>query len=171
MRIRELVKACSLACVLLAGSARAEGEPPAPAGDAQADEAAPAIDPEKAADIRRLLELTGSAALGKQVAAQMLVSLRKMAPEVPAEFWQEFERELRFDEVIELVVPIYDRHLSRDDVRELIRFYESPTGRKLISVMPVVLRDCMAVGQEWGRQVAERALLRARERKLTDKTL
>ena len=41
----------------------------------------------KERDVRKLMELTGSAQLGQQVMSQMLASLRQGSPEVPSAFW------------------------------------------------------------------------------------
>ena len=84
----------------------------------------------KIADIHRLMKLTGSGDLGIQVINQLMVSLKKAMPQVPEGFWEEFSKEVKPDELIEQIVPVYDRNLSHDDVKELIKFYESPIGKK-----------------------------------------
>jgi hypothetical protein len=68
----------------------------------------------------------------------------------------------------------YGRHRHRGrpgELRELIRFYETPLGQKMIAELPALTRESMAAGQELGRRLAERLLRRAREQKLTDKTI
>ena len=129
------------------------------------------MDPAKAADIRRLLALTGSANVGKQVALQLMAQLREVAPEVPEAFWQEFAEGVDVGELVELVIPVYDRNFTHEDIRELIRFYESPIGRKVSATLPAVARESMEAGQAWGREIAVRARRRAHERRLTDKSI
>jgi len=118
----------------------------------------------KEADIRRLMELSGSASLGKQVMVQMLSRFRETMPQVPAEFWSGLEKEIRTDDMINLVVPIYARHFSQPDIRELIKFYESPIGRKLVARQPDIVRESMGVGQEWGKQMAGRVIQKLKEK-------
>ena len=113
---------------------------------------------EKQADIRRLLELTGAGALGKQVMDQMITQFRGQNANVPAQFWDEFSKELSTDGLVEMTVGVYDKYLSHDDIRQLIRFYESPVGRKLIKVQPLILRDSMQIGGKWGQEVAQKVV-------------
>jgi TonB family protein len=39
---------------------------------------------------------------------------------------------------VELLVPIYDKHYSLDDINALIDFYQTPTGRKTLEVEPLI---------------------------------
>jgi hypothetical protein len=110
----------------------------------------------KQKDIRRLLKITGSGELGTQVLVQMLGNMKKSMPNVPDKFWTDFVKEVRTDELLDLIVPIYDRNLTQDDVKELIKFYESPTGKKFVAVLPQITQQSMAVGEKWGRELAER---------------
>ena len=67
-------------------------------------------------------------------------------------------REVHTDELIDLIVPVYDRNLTHDDVKELIRFYQSPTGRKFVSVLPKITQESMVVGEKWGRELAMKVM-------------
>ena len=120
-------------------------------------------DPEKTAAIRKLLVLTGSGRLGLQVMTQMINSLKTSMPKVPENFWQDFMKEVNPDELIDMVVPIYDRHLSMAEVKDIIRFYETPSGQKLIATMPQITQESMDVGRTWGRELGERVARKLRE--------
>jgi hypothetical protein len=125
--------------VVLGGAARAEDTP-------------------KQKDIRKLLKITGSGELGTQVMGQMMTNMKKAMPQVPEKFWGDFMKEVRTDELVDLIVPVYDRNLTHDDIKELIRFYETPTGRKFVSVLPKITQESMAVGEKWGRDLAMRVM-------------
>ena len=141
-----------------------ELKPATPAAASAQETAAPKADSEKGNDIRRLLEVTGSSRLGAQVIDQLFGSFRQNRADVPESFWDELRREMNVNELTELVVPIYDRHLTHDDVKQLIAFYDSPVGRKLLSVQPQILAESMQIGQEWGRAAAERVVKRLSEK-------
>src|SRR5436309_84138 len=113
---------------------------------------------QKQKDIRKLLKITGSGELGTQVMSQMVGSMKKAMPQVPDKFWGDFMKEVRTDELIDLIVPVYDRNLAQEDIKELIRFYESPTGKKFVSVLPKITQESMVVGEKWGRELAERVI-------------
>jgi hypothetical protein len=84
------------------------------------------ISVEKEIQIKKLLMLTGSAQLGNQVVEQLLTNFEKALPQVPKEFWQGFKNEFKSDELINRLLPIYDKYISLEDLTELIKFYESP---------------------------------------------
>jgi len=105
-------------------------------------------------DIRKLMKLTGSAEVGKQVMDQLFVTFRQTMPNVPGEFWDGISKKVDANEMVELIVPIYAKYFSHDEIRELIKFYQSPLGKKLTRVLPDVTRESMAAGQKWGAELA-----------------
>jgi hypothetical protein len=119
----------------------------------------------KQQDIPKLMELTGAAKVGQQIAAQMIPMFKQGNPQVPQKFWDDVMKEFDAKSMIDLVVPIYDKHLTHDDVKGLIAFYQSPLGRKMTSVMPQIAQESMQVGQQWGMQIAQRVQKRLEEQK------
>jgi hypothetical protein len=117
-----------------------------------------AEDTAKQKDIRHLLQITGSGELGAQVMTQMLGNMKKSFPAVPEKFWTDFMKEVHTDELVDLIVPVYDRNLTHDDVKQLIKFYESPTGKKFVSVLPRITQESMIVGEKWGRELAMKVM-------------
>jgi len=122
------------------------------------------------ADIRKLMKLTGAGELGIQAMQQMMPAMRQMVPEAPEAFWAEFSSKFHPGELVEMVVPIYAKHLTPKDVKDLIAFFESPAGRKLSSVQPAIMQESMAAGQAWGQRVAGEILRKAQERGFKVKT-
>ncbi|MFL6436340.1 MAG: DUF2059 domain-containing protein [Terriglobales bacterium] len=118
----------------------------------------------KRAEIRKLIELTGAANVSADALRQIIAPLRSGFPQVPDAFWDSFVKEVRSDELIDLVVPIYDKYYTLEEIRDLTRFYQSPVGQKTIKVLPKLSAEAIDAGQEWGRLVADRAM-----RKLKDK--
>ncbi|MFL6235195.1 MAG: DUF2059 domain-containing protein [Thermoanaerobaculia bacterium] len=119
----------------------------------------------KRRDIRRLLEVTGSAQLGQQILGQMIETFKKASPEVPESFWNEMMKDLDSTTMIDLIVPIYEKHLTHEDIKGLIAFYESPLGRKVTNMLPVIAQESMQAGQQWGMDVARRVQQRLEQRK------
>jgi hypothetical protein len=64
----------------------------------------------KQQDIRKLMELTGAAKVGQQIAAQMIPMFKQSNPQVPQKFWDDVMKEFDAKSMIDLVVPIYDKH-------------------------------------------------------------
>jgi uncharacterized protein len=139
-------------------------------GDAQGQGQAQGEDvAAKRRDIRRLLDVTGSAALGQQIIAQMMETFKQSSPDVPESFWDEVTKEFDSATMIDLIVPVYEKHLTHEDIKGLIAFYESPLGRKVTSVLPVIAQESMQVGQQWGMDVAQRVQQKLEARKKNQK--
>lgn len=119
--------------------------------------------------IRVLMNKTGSGELGVIVMNQMLPALKRMVPEAPEEFWQDFMAEVSPDELVNMVIPVYQKHLSQADVDAINEFYDTEAGRKLIKSMPAIAQESMAVGQKWGQDIAEKVIGRYKAQTQTQK--
>lgn len=117
----------------------------------------------KRADIRKLIDLTGAANVSADTLRRIIEPLRSGFPQVPDEFWNTFIKEVHSDELIDLVVPIYDKYYTRDEIQDLTRFYQSPVGQKTIKVLPMLSAEAIDAGQAWGKMVADRAMRKLRE--------
>ena len=109
-------------------------------------------------DVRKMLVVTGVGEMGVQVVNQLLSSFKQSVPQVPEEFWTRFASKVDGDGLIELVIPIYAKHFTHDEIKELLAFYETPIGKKLISTQPAMLQESMAVGQTWGESLADQVM-------------
>ena len=111
----------------------------------------------KQADIKKLLSITGAANTGLRVFSQVIGMFQRAHSEVPEAVWMEMvsEAEAKVDGfVMEMLVPIYDKHLTHEDIKGLIAFYETPVGRKLLAVMPLMHQESRIAGEIWGRDFA-----------------
>jgi hypothetical protein len=118
----------------------------------------------KRAEIRRLIELTGAAKVSVDVMRQMIAPIRASFPNVPEEFWDDFLKQVNADDLIDLVVPVYDKYYSLQDIHDLIAFYQSPVGQKTIKVLPQLSAETISAGQEWGRGLADQIMRKLREK-------
>ena len=114
-------------------------------------------------DIRKLLEMTGSAKLGMQVINYLMTSFKESYPNVPQTFWDEFSKEVNEDGLVKMVVPIYEKYYTHKDIKGLIKFYKSPLGKKSIELAPQLTQDSMQVGEAWGKEISEKALKKLRQ--------
>jgi hypothetical protein len=75
--------------------------------------------------------------------------------------------EKRQPEIVALMATAYASHFTEAELKELITFYRSPTGKKLVTELPGVLEESFARAREWGTKVSEEfiAALRAEMKK------
>ena len=110
-----------------------------------------------AATVRRLLTMTGAAKLSLTSMEAMIPAQRAANPQIPAAFWDAFLAHARRDttQLIELLVPIYAKHLTRPELDELVRFYSSPAGKRLAAVQPLITQESIQAGQTWGAAIGK----------------
>jgi hypothetical protein len=129
---------------------------------------APIISQEKRALIKELLEITESTKNAEQIMDSMVRSeLPKLVsavlknapaldsdrPEIQKQFSEIVSRmagkyrdrvvkKIDVNQLIEQVsYPIYDKYFTESELRDIIAFYKSSTGKKAISLMPQIFND------------------------------
>ncbi len=103
-------------------------------------------------DIIRLMEVNGSAA-GYDLAFDQIVSqFKMMKPNVPQLTWDMAKRDVFDKEIVELnkkLIPVYQKNFSAEEVKQLIAFYTSPLGKKLIDGTTKISKESMQIAQPW----------------------
>jgi len=59
------------------------------------------------------------------------------------EMVDDIDRDYPMDEILNDMVPIYQRHLTKSDSDELITFYSSPVGQKVLRDLPAITSEAM----------------------------
>jgi len=83
---------------------------------------------------------------------------RKVPDATPAQlaevddFAEKLFQGMPIDEMINAMVPIYQKHLTREDIDSIVAFYSSPVGQKLQREQPAMMQEGMKVGGEIGRR-------------------
>ena len=112
-------------------------------------------DSAKVALIHQLLTVTHSVDLAISTIEAGIPAQRAANPRIPAAFWDRFLSEVRNrrGEFEDMVTDVYERHFSADELRQLISFYQTPVGQRLVAELPAVTQESMQAGREWGRRL------------------
>jgi len=51
--------------------------------------------------------------------------------------------DLPLDELMQSMVPVYQKHFTKGDIDVLIAFYSAPTGQKMLREMPAIMAEAM----------------------------
>ena len=70
-------------------------------------------------------------------------------------------KELPFDEMMQAMVPAYQKHFTKGDMDALIAFYSTPTGQKVLQELPAVMGEGMQAMMPIMRKSVEKMTERA----------
>ena len=118
---------------------------------------------EKRKEIEKMLRLTGMEKLTTQIMDQMIGTLKKQFPDTSQDFWNRFQRKLDPRELIEKIIPVYNKYYTMEDLKAINAFYESPAGKKVLATMPQVMQESMQIGQAWGERIGKEAAAEAQQ--------
>ena len=112
------------------------------------------IDPGKIKDIRELIHLSGQADMQALATKSIIGYFKNQHPDVPETFWVKFEQGIDPGEFIDMMVPIYERHFTADEIKELIKFWQSPVGQKLGKEQSAMSMEGNRAGGIWAQRLA-----------------
>ena len=115
-------------------------------------------EPASPENIKKMMQSVGAGEMGIQMMNQMLPVLKKMIPDAPEAFWNDILSEINADEIEDMVIPVYQKYLTENDIQAINQFYQTPAGKKLIQVQPNIMQESMIIGQEWGQNIAKKVL-------------
>ncbi len=123
--------------------------------------AAPAVDQSTRDEVIRFMDLMQVRTRMIEVMDNMKVQMRRGAEQSlklrkPDATQRDIERadsivdvsmkDFPTDEMIEAMIPIYQRHFSKEDLDALIAFYTSPVGQKIQNETPALTKEAMQAG-------------------------
>ena len=86
--------------------------------------------------IRRLLEVNGTR-------DSMNLRFNQIINKAPLEQQGELRKIIKTEEIIKRLIPLYAKYYTVEELKELITFYNSPTGRKHLETVPKIMEDSL----------------------------
>jgi hypothetical protein len=127
------------------------------AGDCRAQQTS-ADAPASKEDIQKYLEVMHSKDMMAQMAGAMSKPMHQMIHEqylknqdkLPPDFekrlnkvMDDFMATVPWDQMLDNMVPVYQKHLTKGDVDALTAFYSTPTGQKILKELPQITAEAM----------------------------
>jgi uncharacterized protein len=111
-------------------------------------------------DVKKLFDVMASRRQMQEMMHQMFAQMRAMnreqmkkrKPDVSDSELARMDRQSEelinnfpLDSMLDDMIPIYQRHFTKDDISSLTTFYSSPAGQKFLQEMPAVTAESMKV--------------------------
>jgi len=109
-------------------------------------------------DVQRYLDAMHSRELMSQMVDAMIKPMHQMLHEqylkdkdkLPADFEprmnklvDDYMKSFPWDEMLQSMVPVYQKHFTKGDIDAIVAFYSAPTGQKLLKEMPEIMAESM----------------------------
>ena len=124
------------------------------------------------ATAHQLVNVTGATALfspliagvveqAKLLYLQQNPALAKDLNEIAAKMRTDLQP--RFVEVQNEVAKLYAQHFTDKELKEILAFYQSPVGKKVLSEQPKVVEGSMKFAQDWANKLSEEVTAKMRD--------
>ncbi|MGA9853183.1 MAG: DUF2059 domain-containing protein [Gammaproteobacteria bacterium] len=123
-------------------------------------------------DILQLINMTGGAQMGllfgNALSQQLVNNLQASHPDISPKAFTIIKEETNkmladphtTDQLVEMLVPIYAKHYTDEDIRQMIAFYKTPLGQKIIRNNPEIAQASLQDGEQWGKNVLAPQLIK-----------
>ena len=105
-----------------------------------------------------------------QQRAMVHEALKKRDPNVSADelkrldqFISELTKDMPVNELLDDMIPVYQKHLTRADVDAMDTFYASPTGQKLLREMPAMTAESIQAANPHMQAMVDKIMNRAEQ--------
>lgn len=115
------------------------------------------VDPAKEKAIRHLMKISKVRETGQRIIDGVKEAMQRSVPS-SVEAWKDFPTEKFLAEFEDALVGVYDRHLTLDEVKALVEFYESPEGRQILEKMRAIGAESAVIGQEFSAKVLQQII-------------
>lgn len=109
-------------------------------------------------DVDRYLQAIHSREMQKKTLVAMAQGMNKMIHQLyvehqsdlppdyegkMAKMMQDMFENMPLDDMMEAMIPVYQKHLTKGDLENLTAFYASPTGAKVLQEMPAIMQEAI----------------------------
>jgi uncharacterized protein len=133
--------------------------------------------PASKADIERYLDTMHSRTMMKDMMGTMTIQMHKMVHEqmakqgsLPPDFEAKMDKmtddifaTFPVDELIDVMIPVYQKHLTKGEVDALIAFYSSPAGQKFLKELPAMTAESMQAASGIVQKMMANAMQRVQD--------
>jgi hypothetical protein len=114
-------------------------------------------------DIKFMMEITGAEKIGDILIPQLLFKITNLLKVQKLDFPAEgtsiikdvvtsiFKKNI--SSMMEKVILVYDKHFTHQEIKDILIFYNTKTGRKTISTLPSIMIESSMIGVEWAELI------------------
>lgn len=152
-----------------------DSQPPQAQAPAEPAGKTPGLEPspEAVAVAEQIIEVSGAKQRSMEMVDAMIpgaiATLKKEAPDIPDDVLNLFKTAFRHEvekslpDMLHAEARLYAIHFTVAELNELLAFYRTSLGQKMLVEQPKIFAEIIPLGQAWGREVGIRAMQAAIE--------
>lgn len=118
-------------------------------------------DKEYSETLKKYFEVSGNKATADVALEQMIDIFKPQYPNIKENEWKKIYQDVvqeSMNQFIEMNIPIYQKFLSKSDLEEIIKFYQTPIGQKFSQSNALITKDLMTISQQWGMDLSKKMI-------------
>ncbi|MBO7542632.1 DUF2059 domain-containing protein [bacterium] len=76
-------------------------------------------------------------------------SINSIVASMPEEIRPSLRKAIKTDELMRRIIPVYERHLSKETIQALLDFYHTEPGNAWLRAQDAIMKDTMAVSKAY----------------------
>jgi len=104
----------------------------------------------KQQDIRKLVEIITP----NMMADMIQPMIQQIGINAPRTFYVSFfGRYNIMEDYYNIIIPLYDKYFTQNDINEMLRFYQTPTGKKALETLGPMMSEGMPLITKWSERI------------------
>lgn len=107
--------------------------------------------------LKKIMVLSGGTSAMDGVLPSLKSNFSAINPELDEAYWNEFIlnwKQKIEEKMLEAYVPIYQKKLTLNELNKVVAFYESPVGKKIGEIAPVLMTETLPIMQQLAQEMA-----------------
>lgn len=110
----------------------------------------------KAVKVKELMSLMGQQNLSSNLNTIFIDQFKQKYPKVDEGFWKKMENEINVNSLIDISTSVYEKNFSDKEIDELLKFYKSPLGKKMVQNAPMIMQEIESLAQNWAMEAGQK---------------
>ena len=98
---------------------------------------------DKINNIKILLDLSGGKSNYREIIKEIISSIKHLIPNYTDDKISNDDLQLLTEEIMDQIIPIYDKHFTNEEILGIIEFYKTPIGKIYLNKMGKVSYESM----------------------------
>ena len=82
----------------------------------------------------------------------LMQNFDQLTKSIPPKEAEVFQRSVKVEELIEALVPLYDKYFTEEELQTYVDFYSSPAGKKLVETIPHIMADSVGISLKYFKE-------------------